>query len=74
MAFKGKVTISETWCKGCGLCVHFCPKKALKINDTRVSASGYNPAVFDNTANCNACGSCYRVCPDNAITIERAKA
>ncbi|MBS3968703.1 MAG: 4Fe-4S binding protein, partial [Clostridia bacterium] len=24
---KGLVHIKKEWCKGCGICVHLCPKK-----------------------------------------------
>ena len=27
---KGKVTINEVICKGCGLCVSVCPKRVLR--------------------------------------------
>ncbi len=33
-----KVIFKENACKGCGLCVHACPKKILKIDTSRVNA------------------------------------
>ena len=25
--------INRDWCKGCGICVHFCPKKVLELDE-----------------------------------------
>lgn len=71
MAIKGKVTVDLNYCKGCGLCVEFCPKKVLKIDTERVTNMGYNPAAMANEDECIACGICYRMCPDSAITVEK---
>ncbi|MDO7205718.1 4Fe-4S binding protein [Paraclostridium bifermentans] len=30
---KGKLTIDTNWCKGCGICVEYCPKKVFKIRE-----------------------------------------
>lgn len=32
---KGKVTINEVICKGCGLCVSVCPKSVLALSTTK---------------------------------------
>ncbi len=67
---KGKVTINEDICKGCGLCVSVCPKQVLELSKTKINASGYNPAEAVNDE-CIACTSCAKMCPDCAITVER---
>ena len=33
---KGKITIDENICKGCELCVSVCPKKVLKLSETKL--------------------------------------
>ena len=25
--------INREWCKGCGICVHFCPKNVLELDE-----------------------------------------
>mgnify|MGYP002074571126 FL=1 len=67
---KGKITIDENICKGCELCVSVCPKKVLKLSETRINEAGYNPAEVVNDE-CIACTSCARMCPDSAITVEK---
>ena len=58
-----KRLVTETsWCKGCGICAAFCPKKVLKIINDKVS-------VVDEDS-CIKCGLCELRCPDYAIWLE----
>jgi 2-oxoglutarate ferredoxin oxidoreductase subunit delta len=59
---RGFVTIYGKWCKGCGLCVEFCPTGvlALDIND--------HPYV-KYPEKCSACHWCDTHCPDLAIIV-----
>lgn len=68
---KNNFYIKKNWCKQCGLCIEFCPKKVFKVGN-----DGY-PAV-DDIENCVQCGICIAMCPDFAIftdleTLERFK-
>ncbi len=66
-----KLSILTDRCKGCGLCVAYCPKKILTLNGEELNSSGYTPVTVTDMAACIACGSCYRICPDCVITIEK---
>lgn len=61
------VTVNRAWCKGCGLCVAFCPKKALSLDKEEKAAH--------NAELCVECGMCELYCPDLAVTViaERKK-
>ncbi len=59
-----KIDIFKAWCKGCGICVAFCPTGALAKDET-----GY-PYVKD-VEKCINCGWCEIRCPDFAITVEK---
>jgi 2-oxoglutarate ferredoxin oxidoreductase subunit delta len=59
--------INEEKCKACGLCIKFCPAKALVFKDS-FNADGFHP-VACNKDKCNLCGICYMVCPDCVIEI-----
>ena len=63
-----KAVIDEAKCKGCGLCVHFCPKSALAMAD-RINSRGYHPAEHVDEASCISCGISGRVCPDAVIEV-----
>ena len=38
-----KLTFKEDECKGCGLCVSFCPKGVLALAQNRINAKGHHP-------------------------------
>ncbi|MFO7665535.1 MAG: 4Fe-4S binding protein [Desulfobacterales bacterium] len=65
MAKKPKLKehrINRNWCKGCGICVHFCPKNVLELDSEE-------KAVAVRTQDCIACKLCELRCPDLAIEI-----
>ena len=53
----------HTWCKSCGLCVEFCPKKIISADKTGM------PEIVD-TDSCIGCRFCEIHCPDFAVTVE----
>ncbi len=65
-----RVTVDPKYCKGCGLCIHVCPKKVLKFSD-KINAKGYYYSECINQEGCIACKMCYTICPDTAIKIEK---
>ena len=55
-------------CKGCGLCIAFCPTKALAAG-SRLNTIGYCPPEIETNGQCTGCGFCAMMCPDLAIEI-----
>lgn len=62
---KAKIEINRDLCKGCGICVAFCPKEVLELNE-------YEKATVKGLDDCNACGLCELRCPDIAIEVTTA--
>ncbi len=61
----GKVNIRVEWCKGCELCVDYCPTDVLVMSsDFNDKGHHYPLEVGDN---CILCQSCYIICPEFAI-------
>jgi 2-oxoglutarate ferredoxin oxidoreductase subunit delta len=58
-----KHLINREYCKGCRICVHFCPKEVLALDED-------DKAVVLKPENCIACRLCELRCPDLAIEIE----
>ncbi|MCG8529453.1 MAG: 4Fe-4S binding protein [Desulfovibrionales bacterium] len=56
------VCVYPDWCKGCGLCVAFCPGKVLQLNML-------GKAEVVQPDECLNCGFCEFHCPDFAITV-----
>ena len=67
---KGSISISQELCKGCEICISFCPKKTISRSD-KFNAAGYFPAVFDDNSECTGCAVCALVCPEVAIEVYR---
>jgi 2-oxoglutarate ferredoxin oxidoreductase subunit delta len=61
---RGLVTIFGTWCKGCGICIEFCPQEVFEAN-------GQGRPVVAHPEKCTACHWCDTHCPDMAITVRR---
>ena len=70
---KGIVVIDEDRCKGCGLCVAFCPQQVLRLAEGRFNTKGYTPVEVANPAACTGCAMCALVCPDVVFTVYRRK-
>lgn len=64
--FRGEVFIQLDRCKGCGICIEFCPPKVLAISE-KYNNHGYHPPVLANEAGCTGCDLCGLYCPDFAI-------
>ena len=37
-----RLEVNTSWCKGCGICVAFCPKKILRLNHGKVGVIDEN--------------------------------
>jgi len=56
------VLIFQNWCKGCMICVEFCPEDVLEYD------SETGKVYVARPENCTQCGRCELRCPDFAIT------
>ena len=56
-----KLETYPVWCKGCGICVEFCPKKVIEIRKGK--------AFVPDKGKCIKCGICEKLCPDYAIYL-----
>ena len=59
---KYSIKINIDWCKGCELCVAFCPNNVLQIGDDR-------KAEAIREEDCTGCLVCEYKCPDFSITV-----
>lgn len=61
------VSVNRDWCKGCSICVAFCPTRVLGLDDAE-------KAVALRPEACTGCRLCELRCPDFAIAVEEAGA
>ena len=64
---RGRVTIFPNWCKGCDLCIEFCPAGVL------AHRPGVNVVVV-RPEECTGCRWCEEHCPDFAIIVNDIEA
>ena len=67
---KGHIQIDKERCKGCTLCIEFCPKESILLSE-ELNLKGYFVAAFDAEEECTGCGNCALMCPEVAIEVER---
>jgi 2-oxoglutarate ferredoxin oxidoreductase subunit delta len=53
--------VKKEFCKGCRICVEFCPKNVLTIENGKVKIA--------DIEKCIKCGLCELRCPDYAIFL-----
>ena len=68
MAKRTRVlSVNRAWCKGCNICVAFCPRDVLALDaEEKVTVVRIDACTF--------CALCELRCPDFAITIKDAGA
>jgi len=56
--------ITQKFCKGCNICVTFCPKKVLELDELG--------KIYEKEPDkCIACGQCELRCPDFVIKVTK---
>ncbi len=61
---KEPVTVFKAWCKGCGICIAFCPQGVLDFDEDGKSYPKH-------PEKCIKCMQCELRCPDFAITVNQ---
>jgi 2-oxoglutarate ferredoxin oxidoreductase subunit delta len=70
---RGRIEVSEQFCKGCELCLTVCVPGVLALDGERLTPKGYHPATLVR-AGCTGCGLCAMICPEAAIAVYRVRA
>jgi len=61
-----KVVLNTKWCKSCGICVEFCPKKVFEF-----TSDGKVRVMREEM--CVGCRSCELRCPDYAVEVREGE-
>jgi len=66
-----RIEINKEKCKGCELCILYCPKGCI-VKDKDINERGVYPVVFlEDKGKCTGCGFCALMCPDLCIKVYR---
>ena len=60
------LAVNPKLCKGCGICVHFCPKAVLELDEL-------GKIYVKDIDKCIACGQCELRCPDFAVKVTKSE-
>jgi len=60
-----EIVVNRSWCKGCRICVEFCPASVFILDEEEKAVPAHPDA-------CTLCGLCERLCPDLAIEVRVA--
>jgi len=63
---KGTVYVLTEECKGCDLCIDFCPRGVL-AHSPETNSKGYHYPVVVKEGECANCQLCYLICSEFAI-------
>ena len=64
------ITIDIARCKGCTLCVNYCPKKIIAMTK-KFNPKGYAYPEVTDMDPCTGCMLCGQFCPDVCIEVFR---
>jgi uncharacterized Fe-S center protein len=62
--------VKEKACKGCELCLAWCPQEAISMHPPKSEAGGKLKIAFIDSKKCIGCGECILTCPTGAILIQ----
>lgn len=68
---QGVFKLREERCKGCDICIDFCPTHALTRAKESTGMGVFLPVL--DAAKCTYCELCDFLCPDLAITVIKPK-
>jgi 2-oxoglutarate ferredoxin oxidoreductase subunit delta len=63
-----EVRVSKGRCKGCELCILYCPKNSLCMSSD-FNLKGYHYPEFCDPETCTGCMLCALICPEVALEI-----
>jgi 2-oxoglutarate ferredoxin oxidoreductase subunit delta len=67
-----RLAVNAELCKGCRLCLDFCPRHVFALSEGRINARGHPFAEAKAPGACSGCLACTLVCPDAAIEVSEA--
>jgi 2-oxoglutarate ferredoxin oxidoreductase subunit delta len=67
------IEINDNLCKGCDICIEFCPTDVFRKSD-KLNRRGYYLPVVARLDECTVCRLCELLCPELAIVLTEKQA
>jgi len=64
-----KLKFRRDACKGCNVCINFCPKALLAPDPDYLNRNGVHPITVTDETQCIGCKNCAIMCPDGVIDV-----
>ena len=65
---RGQIFVIPERCKGCEICIRFCPQQVLQVSqNTNTKGYHFPEVVTGKESDCVNCEFCTLVCPEFAI-------
>jgi len=65
--YRYTVIVDKERCKGCGICMSFCPRGVFEFEDY-LNEGGHHPVRLTGRE-CIGCRACVIMCPDIALEL-----
>jgi 2-oxoglutarate ferredoxin oxidoreductase subunit delta len=65
-----EIHINKEFCKGCGYCIEYFPRKVYELSD-ELNGKGYRVPRIAWPEDCSECGLCDSYCPEFAIILKK---
>lgn len=65
-----QVIVDKDKCKGCELCVFYCPSKCFQLS-SELNKRGVLFPEIKKGVKCVGCGICFLMCPDTCIEVHK---
>jgi 2-oxoglutarate ferredoxin oxidoreductase subunit delta len=65
-----KIWVDTDLCKGCGLCIYYCPRDVFVFSNA-LNQRGYTFVEVLAPEACTGCRLCEVACPDFALWVEK---
>ena len=66
------IEINEDLCKGCEICIDFCPLEIFDLS-RKLNRRGYYLPIVTKENECNGCRLCELLCPEFAIVLTKTE-